>query len=493
MTIHIQGNSLLLLTTFLSILTACQLLPPYQSPFTRIPEQWKGKQDIASDEEGKTQNEPCFEEVCSRLDNWWEVFQDPVLNELEQQALNSSYTLWAAFERVLKARAIARINFAPLMPSVNFAPSFFRIGSLIENAFQNLNITGAPIIPSSFRFVQSQYLIPFNFNYEVDLWCKLHNAYYGSTMLSEAASQAYLSVLLSLTADIASTYFQIRGLDLQQEVIQKNIHVRQRALDINRARFNAGLIVYLDVSQAEVDVARTHSDSDDTRRLRELQENILATLCGIPAPLFSIKYNPISSLPPTIPAGLPSELLRRRPDIAEAERTLAATYYDIGVAYANFFPSLNLNAALGVESPFPHQLFSWKSRYWQVGLNIFQTVFDGGKNQANLDYYKANFKEAFANYQETVLQSFKDAEDALTNIHLYANQAHDLAIASEAAKKTLHLSQTRYNKGLVSYLYVVNAQRQLLEIEQESAFVLTHRYLSTVMLIRALGGGWGEI
>jgi multidrug efflux system outer membrane protein len=523
-------------------LVSCQLIAPYQGPITPTPDQWKNsytapdagkptiptnwKNDLSGQSSSSSLSEPepqspRLEDIRRDLCNWWEIFQDPILNQLEEQALDSSYTLWAALERVIEARDQARINFAPLLPGITFTPSFSRTGSLFQNPFPSLggagqtlpssispsslgslareaqaavtNTAASPLanIPSDFRFVQSQYLVPLNLQYEVDLWNQLNNTYLASLIQAQAASQAYLSVLLSLTADVATAYFQIRGLDAQQEILQNNIRIRQHAVDLNRARYNAGLIVYLDVARAEVELARAHSDSDDVRRSRGIQENLLATLAGIPASVFSIAYNPVTIPPPVIPRGLPSELLCRRPDIAEAERNLAAAYYQIGVAYANFFPSLSLNASFGFEAPFIHQLFSWRSRFWQVGWNIMQTVFDAGRNEANLGYYKARFREAMANYQEQVLQAFRDVEDALVNLHGYADQAQDLAVAVQAARLTLELSQMRYNRGLVNYLDVVDAERQLLETEQSSVIVLGNRYVSTVMLIRALGGGWG--
>lgn len=543
-------------------LTGCQLLPCYKKPtaptpiqwktnysapdagIPTIPQEWKDDQSkettlppldnkpfdssLSSVRIGKnlpdngaipnpslqSENEtqylaPSLEDVQTNLWNWWEIFQDPILDQLEEQALSSSYTLWAALERVKEAREKARISFAPLLPSLSFAPSFSRVGSLYQNPLPNLGSTGSTTpSPSSsyggtaqnqslssanlndFRFVQTQYLVPLNLNYEIDLWGKLNNTYYASLIRAQAASQAYLSILLSLTADVASTYFQIRGLDAQQEVILGNIRVRQKAVDLNSARYNAGLIVYLDVSRAEVELARAHSDSDDVARLRGLQENLLATLVGIPAPLFSVEYQPLIIPPPLIPRGLPSELLCRRPDIAEAERNLAAAYRDIGVAYANFFPSLSINAALGFGSPFADQLFGWRSRFWEVGWNIVQTVFDAGRNEANYNLYKAVFTETLANYQQTVLKAFQDVEDSLVNLRGYATQAQDLSTAVKAARLTLELAQMRYNRGLTNYLDVVDAERQLLETEQNSVIILGNRYVSTVMLIRALGGGW---
>lgn len=519
---------MIILGLLCGLMTGCQLLNPYESPLTPTPDHWKNQEKLHSsssstpDESQEKEREPCYEDVCYDFENWWKIFQDPILNQLEECALDSSYTLWSALDRVIEARAQARIHFAPLLPAINFAPSFTRTGLLYQNPITGLGSSASTSIPQSsslfsldsnqantannansnasmfsnipkdFRFIQSQYLIPLNLTYELDLWGQLNHAYYASLIRAQAASQAYLSVLLSLTADIASAYFQLRGLDAQQEVIQKNIIIRQRAYDISLARYNAGIVTYLDVSRAETELARAHADSDDVYRLRGLQENIIATLVGVPASVFSIHYQPLHAPPPLIPSGIPSELLTRRPDIGEAERNLAAAYEDIGVAYANFFPSLQINAAFGFESPFAYQLLNWRSRFWQVGWNILQSVFDAGRNQANYDYYRARFSEAMANYQQQVLYAFQDVEDALVNIREYAKQAHDLSRAVKAANKTLELSEMRYNRGLVNYLDVVDAERQLLETEQNSAIILGNRYHSTVMLIRALGGSWDQ-
>lgn len=575
---------------FIALLTGCQLLAPYKAPLTPTPIDWKntysapdaGKPaippewktedllnppqlssiekleskelnplldkekgieeesesnrgiDLQTEPESESNQQPepeqpmpNFEDVKRDLHNWWEVFHDPQLNELEQQALNSSYTLLSALEKVIQARAQAAINYAPLLPHLGIGASFSRSGSLVQNplptlssssgsqekgkaprslaewkkfakekaaigkAEKALNIPSTPIIPNEFRFIQSQYQVPLNLTYEVDLWDQLQNAYYASINTAQAAYQAYLGVLLSLTADVAITYYRVRGLDAQQEVLKGNIRVREEAVKLSRARFNAGLIVYLDVSRAEVELARARSDSDDVKRLRGLQENQLATLIGTPASIFSIAYNPVLIPPPVVPRGLPSELLCRRPDIGKAERTLAAAYREVGVAYANFFPSLKLNTAIGFGSPFAHELFTWKSRLWHVGWSVVQSVFDAGSNEANYQYTQSIFRESMANYQETVLKAFEDVEDALVDLKGYADRALDLATAVKYARVTLELAQMRYNRGLTNYLDVVDAERQLLETEQSAVIVLGSRYISTVMLIRALGGGWG--
>ncbi|WP_068469456.1 efflux transporter outer membrane subunit [Candidatus Protochlamydia phocaeensis] len=517
----------------------CQLIPPYQGPCTPTPGEWKTPSlhsNMPSDWKSEMENsnqtndhphsdsascnpeeqqQALFSECKENFENWWEVFNDPVLNQLEEQALNSSYTLKAALQRVIEARAQAWISRAALAPAINFAPSFSRSGSLIQNPIPGGlgtgttgtqptvqagssssgagGTAGSTSLPSEFRFVQSQYLLPLDLSYEVDLWSRLTNTYEAALIRAQASLEDYYSVLLTLTADVASHYFQMRDLDAQQVVLEKTIQARRRAYEINLARFKAGLIVYLDVSRAEVELARAESDSIDIRRQRGLEENMIASLVGVPAPVFSLDFNPLYTPPPLIPAGLPSDLLIRRPDIARAERNLAAAYADIAVAYTNFFPSINLTAAIGLESPFAHSLFSWKARFWEVGLNIMQTVFDAGRNEANLIYYKAKFRELLANYQEVVLTAFQDVEDSLTDIRERAFQSQALTVAVRAARETLNLSELRYNQGLVNYLDVVDAERTLLETEQNSVIVLGDRYLSTIRLIKSLGGGWGRI
>ncbi len=245
---------------FISILllSSCQLLAPYKGPVTPTPVHWKGEnpESKANDQEA---SEPNFEEACEKLSNWWEIFNDPILNQLEEQALPGSYTLWAALERVIEARSQAQISRSYLFPNINFNPPYSRTGSLIQNPLPGgiLGNTGAPAgqcmtaasipsLPNVFRFVQTQYLIPLTMNYEIDLWSQLSNSYFAALFHAQAASEAYFSVLLSLTADVASHYYQIRGLDTQIQVLERNIVALQRALTINQRRHRVGLVSELD-------------------------------------------------------------------------------------------------------------------------------------------------------------------------------------------------------------------------------------------------------
>ncbi|MFI5343252.1 MAG: efflux transporter outer membrane subunit [Chlamydiales bacterium] len=518
-----RPSLLFLPSTTLLLMVSCQLTKPYEPPPTTAPIEWKNTSDQnapnesqeSSSEEAACQNENSEEEARAKaieqLANWWEIFDDPVLNQLEEQAVELNYHLLATFEKVLEARAIARINLAPLYPSAYFSPVYQRSQMLvtspisIPSSLLTATTPNAPPPSSSssnqllntglptnvFRFLDTEYALPFNFQYEVDLWKRLHNIYYGSVYRAQAAEEDYFNVLLSLTAEVASSYFQMRDYDFQGKILDEAIRSRQTSYEINRDRFKAGLLNYVDVSRAEVQVANAQSDSINVKRLRETQVNLIATLVGVPASTFSLDYHPVEVPPPKIPTGLPSELLCRRPDILEAERLLAAAYTDIGVAYSGFFPSLNLNASVGLESPVTSILFDWKARMWEIGASIVQLIFDAGRTQATVDLAIARFREQFNNYQETVLSAFQEVETALVNLREKASQAQALENSVKSSQITYDLSYMRYRQGVDIYLNVTDAERDLLQAKQNSAIVLGDRYVQTVALIQALGGGWG--
>lgn len=516
---------------FILFSTSCQITNPYRKPPVEVPERWKRdvndnspsnwkwNENSACEENEAEEDEPIVQDApqnasyqpcCSavgQIEYWWEIFNDPVLNELEAQALESNYSLWAAVERVKQARAIARANYAALFPQVSFDPSFTDSMMLTRNpipssassaaaaapANQGLSSSGSTSsssLPTLFRLRQSQYTLPFDFSYEVDLWNRISNTYLSSNYQAQAAYEDYRSVLLALTADIATTYFQLRGLDAQHAVYQKNIRILQEAYDINLSRFEAGLSLYIDVTRAEAQLSLVRADNTDILKQRALQENILALLVGSPASEFSIATNPLNSVPPGVPLVAPFELLARRPDIIRAERLLSSAYANIGVAYAAFFPSLSLTGALGLESPTIGSLFKWKARLWAFAANAMLTVFDAGRNQANLQYAASVYEEAVALYEQQVLIAYKDVEDALANLKFEATQNKELARAVHASQQTVELAAMRYKQGLSNYLEVVDAEWTALDSERSATRVMTNRYIATVLLIKAFGGGW---
>jgi len=448
------------------LLTGCNIGKPYCPPMLEVPNQWKGP----------TSETTQTKTVC----HWWEMFDDPVLNGLEEQAVVNNQSIHVAFERMCEAKALARVLNANLYPGLMFDPSFSDEMFLIKGEHHN------------FRYHEMDNTLPLNLCYEIDLWGKLHNEYYAGIAYAEAAYETLCTVLLAITGDVAQSYFRLRSLDAEQEILQQGIAVRQYAVEINQSLYNSGMILYADVSRAQVELFRTRAESTNVTRQRDILENVLAVLCGAAAPEFCVEVSPLSGSLPEIPTGIPSDILCQRPDIAEAEHKMAALHAEIRVTYALQFPSLTLTGSLGMESPDLVSLLSWKARLWAMAANITQSVFDAGRNSAKLDAAKARFQEGIYLYQQQVLVAFQEVEDSLANIHKRTAQAIELEQAAQAAQETTNLSQERYNKGLVGYLDVVDAERSYLETSRHAAVVNGERYIATVQLIKALGGTWQQ-
>jgi multidrug efflux system outer membrane protein len=294
-----------------------------------------------------------------------------------------------------------------------------------------------------------------------------------------------------VTANVAQTYYSIRALDGEISVIERTIKTRQDALGIARERLSAGLTSDLDVTRAESDLASDQSDLYAVQRSRDEMENALATLLGFPASDFRLTRRAlIDTRIPNIPPGLPSTLLERRPDVAEAERQLAAANARIGVAVAAFFPVIRLTGAAGFESADMGDIFDWESRMWQIGPSITFPLFEGGRNMANLRASQASYREQVDTYRQQVLISFQDVENALADLHTLSDQSDAQERAVASAVKSLELSQSQYGKGASNFLDVLDAERTLLSDERVSVQLLGQRLQDTVLLIKALGGTW---
>lgn len=468
---------LLSLFGFICLLVSagCRVGPAYQPPVTPVPETWKNTYAVN----------------CSAtcIDYWWEVFDDPLLNDLEALAVQNNPTLYVALQHVFEARALAGAEAANLYPQLNLDPSYTSMGSLIKIQLPNtlpLNIGSIP----PFRVHQMQYLLPLNLNYELDLWGKLHDQVDAAVFNADAQLMAYYSSMLTLTADLATTYFQLRGLDAQIDLLQATIKTRQKNYELTRNRFDKGLVTFLDVTQAETDLANAEASYAEAVRLRNLAENQIAVLVGQLPSLFCIEHRPLRDSPPVIAPGVPSTILLQRPDIAAAERTMASEHALVDAAYASFFPTFNLTGALGFLSPDFSHFLKWISRYWLIGVSSSQMVFDGGRDYYDLEAAWARFLEADGTYQQTVLTAFREVEDALNNIEQQNQQVQKLAQAVKSSRTATNISLNRYRGGVTIYLEVVENERIALQAEinwinQQSAL-----YVSTVQLIKALGGSW---
>lgn len=463
----------LLRCALLLIVSGCRLGPPYEPPCPQAPEAWKAPSEVVQT--------PDFA-------FWWEVFDDDILNGLEQQAVENSPTLDAAMENVVQARAFAGAQCASLFPQFTLDPSYSNSGSLFQIFLPS--VSGLPAIPPFFRIHQMQYTLPLDLSYQIDLWGKLQSQCDSAYFNSQAQLEAYHVALLTLTTDLASTYFQLRAMDTNIDVLRATLETRRKNLSLNQARYDKGLAANIDVSQAAVLFYNAESDLSDALRQRAVLEDAIAVFVGLPPADFCLEHNPLKEPPPAIPAGLPSDILAQRPDLAQAERTMASQHALIGAAYAAFLPSLELTGNLGYSSPDLRDFLRWKSRLWTIGADISQSIFDGGRNQANLVGAWAGYREAVANYQQQVLTAFKEVEDALNNLEWQANRSHSLEQSVAAAKHTLKLSNNRYKQGLVTYLEVVESERSELETEINAVNILGTRYAATVQLIKALGGSW---
>ena len=293
-----------------------------------------------------------------------------------------------------------------------------------------------------------------------------------------------------MAGDVAANYFLIRSLDAQIDVLKHSIDLRKESLDLVNKKFNMGVTDELDVNRAKTEQSTTEASLADTKRQREQAINVLAILCGRTASDFSLEFKPLAGTPPEIPAGLPSELLERRPDVVSAERLLAAANEDIGVAKAAFFPRLSLTASGGFESQDLQSLFTPTSAIFNFVANAVQPVFTGGRNKGQLEAAKARYQQALAQYRQQILIAFKDVEDALVDLRYRAEQAKAIDDAVESSRKVTKLAQLRYDNGRVGYLDVVDAEREQLAVEQQAADLLGQRMAATVRLIKALGGGW---
>jgi outer membrane protein, multidrug efflux system len=470
------GKILLLFGLQLSI-SGCHLGPDYHVPSIQVTSEWKN-------------NVPIVEEIPF-TNFWWDVFQDEYLTNLIWKGIENSPNLVAAMQRVTESRAVAQVNLAALSPQATINPSYSDLGELfLLNLPSNTIIPGIAPLTKPFRVHLFQYVLPLNLSYEVDLWGKLQGRYNSALFAAQAQEEAYHASLLTLTTDIASNYFQLRAIDTELENLQNTIDLQKKLNDLTQSRFEKGLSNALDAASSTQELYTNEASYFDALRQRGLLENIIATLIGVSASTFCIPHSPLVDLPPEIPAGVPSDVLLQRPDIAQTERQMASEHALIGVAYSAYLPSLSLTGAVGFLSPDFKQFLEWISRYWMIGANINQMVFDGGRNDANLLDAWARFAEASLDYRQQILIAFQEVENALNNIENQKKQYDRLLIAVNAAEKRFKLTNNRNRQGLVNTFDVIDSERAQLNLQLSTSNLLGQRYVSTVQLIKALGGSW---
>lgn len=464
---HISGFALVLLS-----LCACAVGPDYRKPEVQdiTPADWRWK--VAEPRDSVPKGE------------WWTVFRDPVLAGLEASALAANQDLRAAVARVDQARAAARVSRSAFFPEISLDPLVKR-----ERTSGDLP-TPIPItIPATYV---NTFSVPFDLSYEVDLWGRVRRSFEAAQAQAQASVSDYRNVMLTLTADVAARYFLLRALDAEITVLQHAIHSREETIRVLRGRLEAGAIPEWDVTQAQRDLAGARADLADTQRRRAETLHGLALLCGRPAGAFEVAEGPAPASPPLIPAGLPSSLLERRPDISMAERHLAARNAEIGIARSAYFPVLSLTGQAGSLSADANRLFTTSTAVWSIMPSLNLPLFTAGRTRAQIAQAEAAYEESLAEYRATVLRAFKEVEDSLAQIVLRGEESKAQAEALASAERSVDLARARYDVGTGRYLEFLDADRTRLLEKRKVALLVGQRFEATVYLIKALGGGWEE-
>jgi len=456
------------------VLASCTVGPDYERPAAEAPSGWK--------EAGPWKEAAPRDAIAKGA--WWELFGDPLLNDLEARAAAENLDLKAAVARVSQARAIARLTESEFFPTISLDPTASR-----TRVAQDRPVSPT-VRPAS--YTANDFRIPVDLSYEIDVWGRVRRSFEAATALAEASVASYETIRLTLHADIAAGYFALRSIDSDRSVLRRTLEFRREALRLAQTRLRLGAGNELDVSRAETEVTTTEAESIGLERRRAEIEHALALLTGRAPQDLSIPDKPLDVAPPAIPAGLPSDLLERRPDVAEAERRMAASNAEIGIATAAYYPHFRLTAAAGFESSDLSSLFSWKNTVWTLGAAAAAPLFTGGSTGADVERSRFRYEESVARYRQRLLVAFQEVEDGLSGLRVLALQAEAQARAVVSSRRTATLSNTRYTAGLVSYLEVVDAERTALQSERLATQIQGQRLVTSVFLVKALGGGWQD-
>ena len=454
-------------------LAGCVTAPAYVKPEVMVPPSWSGEGPWRAAQPADTQPKG----------SWWERFGDADLNALEQQAMSANQTLAAAQSRLLQARATLGGNAANTMPQVGAG---LRAQRLEISANRPLTNYAAP----NWQTIQNDYVPTFAVNYEIDLAGRVKSLVDGARASLEQAGADLENTRLILAADLASNYFNLRALDSELDVLTRSIALQQSSLELAIHRHDLGVASGLDVAQQQALLDTTLTQVDILKRQRAQLEHAIATLVGTPAPQFVLPVKVSPMTPPLIPVGIPSEVLQRRPDVASAERAMAAANAQIGVANAAFYPSLNFGLNGGLDSRLFSEVMNGPSIFWSMGVSATQTLFDGGRIQSNVDFTRAGFEVAVANYRRVVLTAMQEVEDGISSVNAIDRAYNQAQKAIESNRRVLQIAFDRYQGGIANSQDVIIAQQSQLNSERLAAQLLGQRLLTSVFLVKALGGDW---
>jgi NodT family efflux transporter outer membrane factor (OMF) lipoprotein len=470
---QILGVSLLGLVLF----KGCDKAPKYVKPSVATPAVYK---EISPDAFKETKDwkfaRPNDSEIRGK---WWEMYNDPQLNTLEAQLNTANQNIALADANFRAARALVKESRSQYFPTVTTSPSI--IASRQSSATRSNFSAGR---------VNVNYTLPFDATWEPDFWGRIRNTVIASASEAQASAADLQNVRLTVEAELAFDYYQVRALDAEERLLQTTIAAYQQQLELTRVRFQTGIVSDEDVAQAETQLKTTQAQATDLGVARAQFEHAIAVLTGQPASTFSLPDSPLNAQPPAVPVGLPSQLLERRPDIAAAERRVAEANAEIGVTKAAFYPSLTLSAAGGFESTSIASWFTWPARFFSLGPTLSQTLFDKGRRRAATEVSLAQYDATVASYRQAVLTSFQEVEDNLAALRILSRELEEQNDAVASAQRALSVATERYKSGIDSYLNVITAQATLLTNQRTAVNLQMQQMTASVELIKALGGGW---
>jgi len=454
-----------------ALLSGCAVGPNYKRPTAEVPDTWKGEGpwQVAAPKDALAKGE------------WWEIYHDAELDRLEQELLQANQSLTAARARLLEARSLARIASAAYFPQLSADPSGQR-----QKMSSNRPFSGGELPP----FTQSNFVIPFSVSYEADLFGSVRRNLEAANASLQASAADLGNVRLVLTAELAADYFNLRELDREAGVVRQSVEIQQKGLDLVNHRHEGGVASGLEVAQQAALLDSTATQLQLVLQQRAQFEHAIAVLTGKPASTFTLAEAPFNVTPPPVPTGVPSEILERRPDVATSERQMAFQNAQVGLAKAAFYPHITLGGSGGWQSRDIATLLNAPSAMWALGGDLLQPIFNGGENRANLAVKRAAYDESVANYRESVLEAFQQVEDGLSGLTMLDRAAKTQQTAVDDSRRALAIANDRYVGGVTTYLDVITAQSTLLNNERLATQLLGQQMVTSVFLVKALGGGW---
>ncbi len=477
--------TLLPVTAF--FVAGCMVGPKYHTPSAETPPAYK---ELTPADFAQTDGWKVAQPNDAALrGKWWEIFNNPELNALEEKVDVSNQTIASAAASFFAARALVKEARAQLFPTVTANPSItVQRPSATLSSGKSGGGSGSGPLSSAGTF--TDYTLPFDATWQPDLFGRIRNTIRAAAYGAQASAADLENTRLTIQAEVAADYFQLRGQDALQQLLDSTVVAYQQSLELTTALYETGIDSDEAVAQAETQLESTQAAAAALGVQRAQFEHAIAMLTGQPASTFSIPVQPLNTNPPAIPLGVPSQLLERRPDIASAERLVAQANAQIGVARAAYFPTVTLSAAAGLESTSFTQWFTWPSRFFSVGPSASETIFDGGLRRATMQQYRAQYDETVANYRQAVLTAFQQVEDNLAALRILSVEIQDQDTAVKSAERTLALAEDRYKLGIDPYLNVITAQTSLLSNQQAAVILRIQQMTASGGLIQALGGGW---